>query len=77
MTHSALRGGHVPGPGDLTGHRAQALSGLKQDHDLARSNMVHALTSDPVTMISLPGGRSYLVPTEVVGYLIAEGMSRD
>ena len=76
MTH-ALRGGHVPGPHDLTGRKIQALAGLKEDHDTAKATTRAALDSDPVTTVSLPGGRSYLVPVEVVNHLIAEGMRRD
>ena len=76
MSHT-LRGGHIPGPHDLTGRRLQQAQGLKQDHDAALANMRNALSSDPVTTVSLPGGRSYLVPTEVVNHLLAEGMRRD
>jgi hypothetical protein len=76
MTH-ALRGGHVPGPHDLTGRKIAALSGAREDRDIALANTRNALASDPVTTVSLPGGRTYLVPVEVVNHLIAEGMRRD
>ena len=77
MTHSALRGTSTPGRGDLTGARIQALSGLKADHDAALVNMRSALTSDPVQVISIPGGRSYLVPVELVRHLIQVGVQSD
>jgi hypothetical protein len=76
MTH-ALRGGHIPGRGDLTGARIQALAGARQDRDTALANTRNALVSDPVTTVSLPGGRSYLIPVEVVDHLLAEGRRSD
>lgn len=76
MTH-ALRGTTTPGRGDLTGRRITELSTVKDDHAKAKANTKNALDNDPVTTISLPGGRTYLVPVEVVDFLLAEGMRRD
>lgn len=77
MNHTALRGQHTPGRGDLTGARAQALSARKTDNDAALANMRAALVSDPVEVIAVPGGRSYLVPVELVRHLIQVGVQSD
>ncbi len=67
----------VSHPGDLTGRKIQKLSGLKQDHDAARANMTAALASDPVQVVSVPGGRSFLVPVELVRHLVEVGVQSD
>lgn len=64
-------------PGDLTGQRVKAQASIKEDRDIALAAMRNALTSDPVEVVSIPGGRSFLVPTELVKFLLDEGMRRD
>jgi hypothetical protein len=76
MTH-AVHGQHTVGRGDLTGARIQALSGLKTDHDAALATTRAALVSDPVQIIAIPGGRSYLAPAELVRHLIQVGVQSD
>ncbi len=76
MTHAA-HSQHTVGRGDLTGARIQALNGLKTDHDSALAATRNALISDPVTTVSVPGGRTFLAPVELVNFLLAEGRRSD
>jgi hypothetical protein len=63
----------VSTPGDLTGRRLLAQASVRQDHDAALANMRNALLSDPVELVSLPGGRTYTVPREIVTHLLRVG----
>jgi hypothetical protein len=73
------RGDYDPStrPGDLTGRRLLAQAGAKEDRDAALANTRNALISDPVTEVKLDGGRSYLVPVEVVNHLLRVGAEED
>lgn len=73
MTH-ALRGTIAPGRGDLTGHRAQALSVLKDDTSLGLANTRAALTSERTELIRVTGGRVFLLPAEAVTFIREQAM---
>jgi hypothetical protein len=77
MTHPALRGTSTPLRGDLTGRRIAELATVKDDHAAALATTRAALVSDSVEIISIPGGRSYLAPTELVRHLIQVGVQSD
>jgi hypothetical protein len=80
MTHAApiargLRGSYEPGRGDLTGKRILTQADAKEDRDRALANTRNALMSDPVTAVVIPGGRTYLLPTELLNFIRAEAQA--
>lgn len=75
MTHAALRGSYQPARGDLTGKRILAQADAKEDRDHALANTRNALMSDPVTAVVIPGGRTYLLPTELLNFIRTEAQA--
>lgn len=61
-------------PGDLTGKRAAAQSGAREDRDRAIKATRDALAggNEPLTMVAIPGGRVFAIPREVLTFIRAE-----
>ena len=60
------RGDYDPStrPGDLTGRRLMAQAGVKEDRDRAIKSTRDSLAGndEPLTVFSIPGGRSFAIP---------------
>jgi hypothetical protein len=79
MTHVArgTRGDYDPTsrPGDLTGRIATQQAGAREDRDRAIKATRDALAggNEPLEIVSIPGGRSFAIPRELVTHLLRVG----
>lgn len=67
-----MRGHSTVARGDFTGRMAQAQQERKQDNEQARRNTINGL-SERTVLVQVPGGRAYLVPTEVFEHVFGLG----
>jgi hypothetical protein len=71
------RGDYDPStrPGDLTGRRLLAQAGAKEDRDRAIKTTRDSLAGadEPLEIVSIPGGRTFALPREVVTHLLRVG----
>lgn len=78
ITHVARgqRGDYNPhaGPGDITGRRYLAQADSREDRDRAIKTTRDALAggNEPLEIVSIPGGRSFAIPREVLTFIRAE-----
>jgi hypothetical protein len=59
--------------GDLTGQKFLRLADQKERLDQAVKSTRNALVSEPVELVTVPGGRIYAVPRQAFEHLLAIG----
>jgi predicted polyphosphate/ATP-dependent NAD kinase len=62
---------NTPARGDITGRQMAAHADERVKRDTARQNTINALASEPVTVVSVPGGRNFLIPREAFSQIVA------
>jgi hypothetical protein len=68
----AARGSYSPGRGDSTGKRFVAQADEKIKREEALRNTRNALQSEPCVLVSVPGGRAFLIPKEAHREIVAQ-----
>jgi hypothetical protein len=68
--HSS-RGSYSPGRGDITGRRFVSQADEKLKREEALRNTRNALQSEPCVLVSVPGGRAFLIPKEAHREIVA------
>jgi hypothetical protein len=61
------------GPGDLCARRAAAQADVRERYERAIKATKDAIQNEPIEVVSIPGGRSFAVPAEVVRHLLRVG----
>jgi hypothetical protein len=64
-------------PGDLTGRIATQQAGAREDRDRAIKATRDALAggNEPLEIVSIPGGRSFALPKELLSFIRAEAQA--
>ena len=61
--------GNAASHGDLCSRRAAVQADVREGYERAIKATKDAIQSESITIVSIPGGRSYAIPTEVCVYL--------
>jgi hypothetical protein len=63
-------------PGDLTGRRLVAQSGVREDRDRAIKTTRDSLAgNDELATVAIPGGRTFALPKELLNFIRAEALA--